>query len=118
VGDTVKLVFLGAILVLLYLAGAGFVDRMSNLAAASAKTAAQLHSEFSSWSTRDCERVAQGMIWIGMTAEQARESWGAPDEVNHPLNDAGVLEQWVYAGGPHGTVYVYFADGILSTWAE
>jgi len=118
VGDTTKLVFLGALLVLLYLAGAGFVDRMSNRVAASAKTVAELQSEYPSWSTRDCERVSQHMIWIRMTAEQARESWGAPDEVNHPLDDAGALEQWVYAGGPHGTIYLYFADGVLSTWAE
>jgi hypothetical protein len=118
VGDTMKLVFLGALLVLLYFIGSGFVDQMSNLTAASAKTAAELHSEYPSWSTRDCERVSQHMIWIRMTAEQARESWGAPDEVNHPVYDGGVLEQWVYAGGPHGTVYLYFADGVLSTWAE
>ena len=116
--DTLKLVFLGTFLVLLYLVGCGFAAHVAEFSAPSAKTAEQLQAEYPLWSTRDCERVAQHMIWIRMTAEQALESWGSPTEVHHSASEEGAVEQWVYPGGRHGSVYLYFGNGVLVTWAE
>lgn len=116
--DTLKLIFLGAFLVLLYFIGCGFVAHVTELSVPSVKTAEELHVEYPQWSMRDCERVSQNIIWIRMTAEQARESWGSPKEVHRSVSEVGVLEQWVYAGGVHGAVYLYFGDGVLLTWAE
>jgi len=116
--DTLKLIFLGAFLVGLYLIGCGFAAHVVERSTPSAKTAEQLQAEYPLWSVRDCERVAQHMIWIRMTAEQALESWGSPKEVHRSTSEEGAVEQWVYPGGRHGSVYLYFGSGVLLTWAE
>lgn len=55
----------------------------------------------------DAERIAQGVVWIGMTHEQLRESWGSPRDVNTTTTAAGKSEQWVYGDSQ----YVYLENG-------
>ena len=55
----------------------------------------------------DAERIARGVVWIGMTHEQLRESWGAPEDVNTTITAAGKREQWVYGNGQ----YAYLENG-------
>lgn len=62
------------------------------------------------WNPTTSGVVACGRVQIGMTAEQARASWGAPRDVNRTTTAYGVHEQWVYSGS-----YLYFEDGILRT---
>jgi hypothetical protein len=59
-----------------------------------------------SWSIADCDRIGDGRVWIGMTAEQALASWGRPKHVNADISAAGKSEQWVY-----GDDYLYVAGG-------
>jgi hypothetical protein len=54
---------------------------------------------------------AQLGVYIGMSAEDARESsWGEPQDINRTTTAHGVREQWVY--GPK--TYLYFTNGKLT----
>lgn len=57
--------------------------------------------------------ILSGLIRIGMTAPQVRASWGSPIDVNRTVGSWGVHEQWVY-----GSHYVYFEDGILTSFQD
>lgn len=57
------------------------------------------------------QKILAGEIWIGMSDTMARESWGEPEQINRSVGSWGVHEQWVY-----GDNYVYFEDGVLSSW--
>lgn len=56
------------------------------------------------------DMIMNGMVQIGMTAEQCRLSWGPPDKVNKTTTSAVIHEQWVYDSGS----YLYFDNGILT----
>lgn len=55
--------------------------------------------------------IHKGQVRIGMTAEQCREAWGRPRDINRSTGSYGVHEQWCYGG--HN--YLYFEDGILTS---
>lgn len=59
---------------------------------------------------KNTKRILEEKVWIGMTKEMARESWGLPQDINRTITANGVHEQWVY-----GDSYLYFDDGILTT---
>ncbi|MFP8488497.1 hypothetical protein ACKGJO_05295 [Gracilimonas sp. Q87] len=59
-------------------------------------------------------KIIREEVWIGMTDEMARASWGRPRDINRSTNAYGVNEQWVY---PYGK-YLYFEDGVLTTIQE
>jgi hypothetical protein len=59
-------------------------------------------------------KIIAGKIWIGMTDAMAKESWGYPDDINRTVGSFGVHEQWVYPND----VYLYFEDGILTTFQD
>lgn len=54
--------------------------------------------------------VAEKTVAIGMSANQVRQAWGAPNKINRTIGVSGVREQWVYPSD-----YVYFDSGIVST---
>jgi hypothetical protein len=60
------------------------------------------------------DKIITGKIWIGMTDEMALESWGKPEKNNRSVGSWGVHEQWIY----HNDVYVYFENGILTSWQD
>lgn len=57
------------------------------------------------------QAVKQQEIILGMTSEQAKLSWGEPDQVNKSVGSWGVNEQWVY-----GNQYLYFSNGKLTSF--
>ena len=61
----------------------------------------------------NAERILQNKIWIGMTKEMALESWGNPDDINRTVTAYYIHEQWVYS-----SQYLYFEDGILTSWQD
>ena len=62
--------------------------------------------------------LLNGKICVGMTKEQVLVSWGRrPSDINKTVGSWGVNEQWVY-GGIHFGHYLYFDDGILTSWQE
>jgi len=50
---------------------------------------------------------------IGMTREQAESKFGLPMDVNRSVGSWGVHEQWVY-----NRTYLYFENGILTSWQD
>ena len=46
------------------------------------------------------EAIFAGKIWLGITSEMARDSWGMPIDVNRTVDASGTREQWVYRGHP------------------
>jgi hypothetical protein len=62
---------------------------------------------------RTKDAVLNGQIILRMSAEDARASWGEPKNINRTVSTSGVHEQWVY-----GNTYVYFEDGVLTSWQE
>lgn len=58
--------------------------------------------------------VRENRLAVGMTKEQALESWGKPCDVNRSIYSSGVHEQWVYCRGDYERDYIYFDDGKLS----
>jgi hypothetical protein len=59
------------------------------------------------------EKIMAKKIWLGMTSEMAIESWGRPSDINKTVGSWGVHEQWVYRD-----TYLYFENGVLTSWQE
>lgn len=62
------------------------------------------------WSRRVWSAIERGTVYIGMTQEQVRMSWGEPKEINRTSLPSAVNEQWVYGSGN----YVYLTSGKVS----
>jgi len=54
-------------------------------------------------------RILEGSVWLGMTDEMARDSWGEPSKIDRTVTSNLVHEQWVYP-----SLYLYFENGILT----
>jgi hypothetical protein len=78
-------------------------------------SAGYFEKRFPVWTDAQCSLVAAGKIVLGMPKEQARFSWGEPDDINRTVGSWGVHEQWVYSDT--GT-YLYFENGILTSWQD
>jgi hypothetical protein len=59
------------------------------------------------WPSDVWAAIENGRVVIGMTAEQARMSWGEPKSINRTVTARGAEEQWVY--GNSG--YIYIGEG-------
>ena len=66
---------------------------------------------------RNANRILEHKIWLGMTDEMAVKSWGNPDDINRTVSTYGVKEQWIY-GDISNRRYLYFENGILTTWQD
>ena len=62
---------------------------------------------------RDHEAIKKKHIHLGMTSCMAAASWGYPERVNRSVGSYGVHEQWIYSAN-----YVYFEDGVLTSWQD
>ena len=82
-----------------------------------APTAEELCVAHPTWSAMDCQRISEGIIWLGMDAEQLQASWGRPADINRTVSAYGVREQWVYRYSST-TRYVYLEDGIVTSWQD
>lgn len=57
--------------------------------------------------------IKKRQINIGMTSCMASAAWGYPEKVNRSVGTYGTHEQWVYPAN-----YLYFEDGILTSWQD
>ncbi len=70
--------------------------------------------------------ISEGKIAPGMTVEQSRASWGDPSDIHRTGTTYALHEQWVYSIGEHGLYidsyrvlgYLYFENGILTSWQD
>ncbi len=60
--------------------------------------------------------ILGGYIRKGFTPEQVTLAWGRPDHVNATRTLVGLHEQWVYGETPFPNAYVYFDNGVVSSW--
>ena len=58
------------------------------------------------------EKVAKGLIWIGMTEPMLLDSWGQPEDINTTVTRYGSRKQYVYGLGQ----YVYVENGKVEAW--
>jgi hypothetical protein len=80
-------------------------------AEALAKRRVELTTRYQSQAIVD--KIIAKQIWLGMTAQMARDSRGVPSSINKTVNASGVHEQWVYYN-----TYLYFDNGVLTSWQE
>lgn len=66
------------------------------------------------WTRRACDAVLAKEVFVGMTAEQVRASWGPPSEVHDLTTTATHHEQWVYQRGDIEAQYVYLDNGVVT----
>jgi hypothetical protein len=60
------------------------------------------------------EKVAKGLIWIGMSEEMLLDSWGKPNDINQTVTRYGSRKQYIYSGSQ----YVYVVNGIVDAWQD
>jgi hypothetical protein len=63
------------------------------------------------WDESIFAALENGKLFVGMSQEQARISWGNPIEINRTISGNRAVEQWVYGGKR----YVYFDDDKLTS---
>jgi hypothetical protein len=66
------------------------------------------------YGTVNGEKVAKGLIWIGMTEEMLLDSWGQPEDINTTVTRYGTRKQYVYGSGQ----YVYVENGKVDAWQD
>ena len=59
--------------------------------------------------------IDNNVIAIGMTKEMVISSFGKPDDINRTVTQYGINEQWVYESRD---MYLYFEEGILTSWQD
>lgn len=67
------------------------------------------------WGKRVLTAIKENKVFIGMSKEQVRASWGVPDDINRTVGPWGIHEQWIY--GNNGT-YLYFENDKLTSWQD
>jgi hypothetical protein len=64
------------------------------------------------WAKKTIEAIKERKVFIGMTKEQVKLSWGRPENINRTISSYGVSEQWIYGALPNAK-YLYFENGVL-----
>lgn len=92
------------------LSGAGQPDAASPATAHLRKEAKRLERD-----ERVADAVSRSRVFIGMTEDEVRHSWGAPTKINRSVRASGTSEQWVYDRGNFRAQYVYVDDGVVTS---
>ncbi len=59
--------------------------------------------------------VTESTVFVGMSAADARRSWGNPTKINSSIGSYGKKEQWVYDRGNYRSQYVYIENGVVTS---
>jgi hypothetical protein len=62
--------------------------------------------------------IQKGQVTLGMTKNMVTASIGSPKDVNRTVGSFGVHEQWVYGEITSNRLYVYFENGVLTSWQD
>lgn len=92
------------------LSGAGAANQESSGAVYWKREAARQTTQM-----RAQDAIANGKVFIGMTADEVIASWGDPTAVNRTVTAASNSEQWVYRRGSFEAQYVYLRNGIVTS---
>lgn len=70
------------------------------------------------WPDKVKEAIKNGQFFLGMTVQQVVASFGRlPDDVNSTTGSWGVHDQYIWEE-MGGTQYLYFENGILTSWQD
>lgn len=75
--------------------------------------AGKLWQKHKDWDRRFCDSIVRRKVLQGMSPGQVRAAWGRPENINRTVIPGHTSEQWVY-----GDTYLYFDDGVLTSWQE
>ncbi|NNV01648.1 stalk domain-containing protein [Brevibacillus sp. MCWH] len=70
------------------------------------------------WSQKVWDHVKKGSVFVGMNKDMVSLSLGTPTRKNISTYSWGTFEQWVYDYKTFGTSYLYFKNGILTSWQQ
>jgi hypothetical protein len=90
---------------------AGWPGKIGDIAFADVMAATDPKLEHK-WPPQVWKAIANQKVFVGMTMEEARLSWGEPNRVNRTIVAGHAHEQWVY-GDAHN--YLYFENGRLTS---
>lgn len=63
-----------------------------------------------------CEEIIAEKFWIGMTSDWATMSLGNPNDVNTTVVNGLERRQFVYGDPIYGATYLYFDNGVLTSY--
>lgn len=87
----------------------------AELAAYQATPAGRVCKKHPEWSKSDCQRIADGEIWLGMSITMLHAVRGLPDHVNISDYGNGKQYQWCY-DEPSLRCYYGGADGVVTSY--
>lgn len=64
------------------------------------------------------EYILAGTVHRGMTKEQILAGKGNPTRINRSVGSWGIHEQWIYGRYINNRIYLYFENGILTSWQD
>ena len=74
------------------------------------------------WNQEVKETIINSGIALGMTEEQVIYSWGRPENTSRSVGSWGIHEQWSYEVSflhrRYSDTYLYFEDGILTSYSD
>ena len=56
-------------------------------------------------------RLMGGKIWLGMSAEMVKDSWGSPQKINRVISGNFIKEEWIY-----NNTWLYIENNMLREW--
>lgn len=62
------------------------------------------------WKEKVWNAIERESVFVGMTKEQVKISWGEPENINKTIATYGTREQWVYSSN-----YLYFEENKLTS---
>ncbi len=80
--------------------------------------ACRLKKKHPEWNLAACGTIAQGKIQLGFTKDQVVGAWGRPNDINRTVGSWGTHEQWVYDRGAYNYQFIYFENGIVTSWQD
>lgn len=64
----------------------------------------------------DWAQIDRRQIQIGMNACAALAAWGNPSDIHETATGSGDFIQWVYGDPLYGAQYLYFENGVITSF--
>lgn len=92
-------------------------DEIAEEAAFLKTKAGKIYKKHPEWSKRDCERLADGSIWIGMHINMLKYRMGKPNSANPSNYGNGVTQwQWCWSDWTPSCYYDNDDDGLIDSY--
>jgi hypothetical protein len=63
------------------------------------------------YGTNIAAKIMQGKIWLGMSAEMVKDSWGSPQKISRVISGNIIKEEWIY-----NKTWLYIENNSLREW--